>query len=103
MNKAVIIGRINGETTHEVVSGYKLPNGFFAHKAENGWTLSDYASGLKVKDGLRSLADAKAAAVDADIRSNVESMKYPSSPHYARYNKACTLRNKYYKEDILGM
>lgn len=55
------------------VKGYKLPNGFAAHKSDktNTWTLDDLNSGCKVQEGFRSYSNLKAILDASDIQKKV--------------------------------
>lgn len=93
MNETIILGKENNKVTYKVVKGYKLQNGFFAHREHREWVLSDYDSGLMVQDHLKSFSAVKALANDFNLRTKVEEMKKSE-----RYNKLMKLRSKFYKE-----
>ena len=83
----------------QITNGYKIQNGLVAHKSlsdPKSWNVSDYNSGLCVKNGLKTLNECVIYGKSFVDKAKVEKVK--KGERYERYVKSL----KEWKEKYLG-
>lgn len=61
------------EVFENEVEGYLFPRGFFTHKdkVRKIWVVSDFKSGLLIKEGFKTLQEAKRACDDSSLYNEI--------------------------------